>query len=280
VNAGLKLDSRRMPRKSRVRTEKRSAPVIPQYTPPVVSPKVAPQAFVPVQSPQISQLAQTIAKKNAKRESVKKPLAIEGPKVMNLPTEQITAIVPFSQNDANKVLQNVDNEIQQAVGVNPQVTDPKIALAITAVPDEVRPYIIHGVSPNLQGLMDMSFSNDPSSLLLQMQYLLLNAVQTVEAEETLKDVAEQNDNEEFFDAVEESQEQIIEAAQSVEQAAENLQASIQTGQALEENISTARMIGNAFVNVVKETAKQVVAPGVIMTLLTYGTLALSNALTQ
>jgi hypothetical protein len=276
LNAGLKLESRRMPRRSRVRVEKVVSPIIPQYT----SPSKA-KELVSTKPVKISKLAIAIDEKNKKREGKQKPLAIEGPKVMNLPVEQINALVPaITQSDANKVLENVDNQIQAIVGVNPQVSDPKIAIAVAAVPDEIREQIIHGVSPNIKRVMDMSFTNDPNALILQIQYLLNNAAEAIKAEETLKDVAEQNDNEEFFDAVEESQEQLIEAAMNAEIAAENLELSIESGQDVEENVSTLKMAANAVVNVVKESVKQVLAPGAIMALLTYGTLALSNALAQ
>jgi hypothetical protein len=271
-------------------------PAIPQYTPPYVSP-------IPVVSPyqpsevaladkpeeaQYEQLLQILraSMRNAekkladikakKTEGGQEDLATTANQILALPVEEIQAMSSVDPSTAKRSLESFEQQIAQATNTEPlNITDPKIAAIMEEVPDEIKNNIVYSGTPiNSPTTNPFSGPMDASMLLERVQQQKINNVQTGLEMQKLADKIGL-DNEEFFDAVENTSEELLESSEKLDQAQADVQADPS-----EENVSALSKLANVSYELGRQAVTKVFAPGMVLLGLQYGALYLANQLQQ
>ena len=111
-------------------------------------------------------------------------------------------------------------------------------------------------------------------LLALVQQQKINSVQTGVQIQNLSDKIGL-ENEEFFDAVEDTSSGLLESSKELDQA----QAEVEANPS-EENVSTLRKLANGAYEVGKQAVQKVLAPGMLLLGLQYGVLYFANQLQQ
>jgi hypothetical protein len=202
-------------------------------------------------------------------------LAMAANQIMALPADEIKAMTSVDPSTAQKSLKSFEQQIAQATNTEPlRITDPKIASIIAEVPDEIRNNILYGTPINNPSENPFSGPLELAMLLELVQQQKINSVQTGVQIQNLSDKIGL-ENEEFFDAVEDTSEELLESSKKVDQA----QAAVEANPS-EENVSTLRKLANGAYEVGKQAVQKVLAPGMIMLGLQYGVLYLADQLQQ